>query len=61
VFQSASGFGDVAKAADVFDRIEMQSLLSRFLEINEQVGQEVVRFNPWMPMSTGEPPHRRPK
>lgn len=51
--QSAGGFGDVAKAADVFDRIEMQPLQSRFLEINEQVGHEVVRFKPWIPMSAG--------
>jgi len=41
---NAGGFGDVAKARDVFFQNEIMPLQSVFLGINNMVGREVVRF-----------------
>lgn len=50
---NAGGFGDVAKATDVFVRNEIEPLQRKTLEINEWVGEEAVRYRPWVPMSKG--------
>lgn len=42
-----SGFGDVIKAAQVFAANELQPLQTRFLEINDWAGEEIVRFGPY--------------
>lgn len=44
---NAGGFGDVEKAADVFFRNEIEPLQSRFLEVNEWLGEEAVAFDPY--------------
>lgn len=44
---ATSGFGDVVKAAQVFAANELQPLQSRFSELNEWAGEEVVRFAPY--------------
>jgi len=44
---NAGGFGDVEKAADVFFRNEIEPLQARFLELNDWLGVEAVRFRPY--------------
>ena len=44
---NTGGFGDVAKAAAVFARNEVEPLQARMLELNDWVGEEVVRFKPY--------------
>ncbi len=46
--QNTGGFGDVAKAADVFHGAEIEPLQLRMLEINEWAGVEAVAFNPYV-------------
>ncbi|EAW1261750.1 phage portal protein [Salmonella enterica] len=46
-----SGFGDVGKAAMVFARNELVPLQARMQEINQWLGDEVIRF---MPYTLGE-------
>ncbi|WP_449472020.1 phage portal protein [Sphingobium chungangianum] len=41
---NAGGFGDPAKALDSFFELEIQPLQSIFLELNDQLGFEAVRF-----------------
>jgi PBSX family phage portal protein len=43
----ASSFGDAEKAAAVFEANEIQPLQTRFLELNDWIGEEVVKFNPY--------------
>lgn len=38
------GFGDMAKAASVFARNELEPLQNRFRELNDWLGEEVIRF-----------------
>lgn len=42
---NTGGFGDVTKAAEVFARNEVVPLQARFREVNDWVGEEVVRFS----------------
>jgi PBSX family phage portal protein len=42
--QNTGGFGDVAKAADVFHFAEIEPLQLKMLEVNDQLGVEAVRF-----------------
>lgn len=44
---NTGGFGDVEKAARVFVANELEPLQQTMLEINDRVGQEVVRFDPY--------------
>jgi PBSX family phage portal protein len=41
---NAGGFGDVTKATDAFYELEIEPLQSVFLELNNQLGFEAVRF-----------------
>lgn len=41
---NAGGFGDVTKATDAFFELEIEPLQSVFLELNDMVGFEAVRF-----------------
>lgn len=41
---NAGGFGDVTKATDAFFELEIEPLQSVFLELNEALGIEAVRF-----------------
>lgn len=41
---NAGGFGDVTKATDAFYELEIEPLQSVFLELNDAVGMEVIRF-----------------
>lgn len=52
---NGSGFGDVAKATDVFVRNEIEPLKGVFLALNDWLGEEAVRFRPWEPMATAAP------
>jgi len=45
--QNTGGFSDPATAAKVFGRNEIQPLQNRFLQLNDWMGQEVVRFEPY--------------
>jgi len=45
---NVGGFGDVTKAAIVFARNELQPLQERLKELNQWVGEEVIRFNPYL-------------
>lgn len=44
---NAGGFGNVVEAAKVFGRNEIEPLQARFQELNEWLGEEVVRFRPY--------------
>jgi PBSX family phage portal protein len=44
---NAGGFGAADTAAEVFGRNEVESLQTRFLELNDWLGEEVVRFRPY--------------
>jgi len=45
---NVGGFGDVEKAARVFNRNELVPLQSRFQELNDWIGEEVVKFDPYV-------------
>lgn len=45
--QNTAGFGDVEKAARVFVANELEPLQEAFKEVNEIVGEEVIRFRPY--------------
>lgn len=45
---NTGGFGDAAKAAEVFARNEVKPLQDRLMEVNEWLGQEVVRFEAYV-------------
>lgn len=44
---NSGGFGDVAKAAEVFFRNEIEPLQMRLLELNDWLGVEAVAFDPY--------------
>lgn len=44
---NASGLGDAEKAARVFNENEIKPLQQRFTEINDWLGEEVIRFEPY--------------
>ena len=44
---NAAGFGDAAKAAEVFARNEIEPLQARMRELNAWLGEEVIRFKPY--------------
>lgn len=43
--QNTGGFGDVEKAAKVFFRNELSPLQSKILQINDWLGEEVIKFD----------------
>ncbi|MFZ5548095.1 MAG: phage portal protein [Pseudomonadota bacterium] len=45
---NAGGFGDVTKADEVFHRNEIEPLQKRLQALNEWVGEEVIRFEPYI-------------
>lgn len=49
--EAAGGFGDVAKANDVYNLNEIIPLQDLFLEINDWLGAEAVKFKPFEPLS----------
>lgn len=56
-----SPFGDAEKAAMVFEANEIQPLQARFQELNEWLGEEVVRFRPYtLAKQIGDTPNDRP-
>jgi len=50
--QNSGGFGDVAKASQVFFENEIEPLQARFLELNDWLGLEAVKFKPYVPPGT---------
>lgn len=46
--KNTGGFGDPEKASKVFARNEIKPLQDRFLQLNDWMGEEVVRFNPYL-------------
>lgn len=53
--QNAGGFGDVGKASTVFVRNELTPLQNRMMELNDWLGDEVIRFAPYnLDMPAGE-------
>lgn len=44
---NVGGFGDVEKAAGVFSANEIAPLQARFQEVNEWIGEEVIKFKPY--------------
>ncbi len=44
---NTGGFGDVKKAAQVFVRNELTPLQERMKEVNDWIGEEVIRFAPY--------------
>lgn len=50
--KNAGGFGSIEHAASVFVQNEIAPLQARFQELNNWLGQEVVRFTPYVPTTT---------
>lgn len=50
---NAGGFGAIEPAAKVFARNELKPLQARFLEVNEWLGEEVIRFEEYQ-LEAGE-------
>ena len=44
ISSNTGGFGDVKKAAQVFFRNELTPLRERMIEVNDWLGEEVIRF-----------------
>lgn len=44
---NVGGFGDVEKAANFFVRNELLPLQKRMREVNNWLGQEILRFDPY--------------
>lgn len=44
---NTGGFGDVEKATTVFVANELEPLQERLLELNEIVGERVIKFKPY--------------
>ncbi|MCW6525948.1 phage portal protein [Yersinia ruckeri] len=44
---NTGGFGDAAKAAQVFVRNELTPLQERMKDVNEWIGEDVIRFKPY--------------
>jgi len=60
---NVGGFGAIGPAAQVFARNELRPLQTRFMEINDWIGDEVIRFEPYViTEETSEPtaPNVRP-
>ncbi|MCV6589346.1 MAG: phage portal protein [Marinobacterium sp.] len=51
--ENVGGFGAVAPAAQVFARNELEPLQARFEELNEWMGEEVVRFKAYEVLEAG--------
>jgi capsid portal protein len=49
ILSNAGGFGDVEKAAGVFNGLEIGPLKARLRELNDWIGIEVVRFRQYVP------------
>lgn len=45
---NTGGFGDAEKAAAVFSANEIAPLMARLAELNDWIGEEVIRFNPYV-------------
>jgi len=44
---NSGGFGDVAKAAHIWARNELEPLQLRLMELNQWIGEEVMQFKPY--------------
>lgn len=51
---NTSGFGDAEKAAAVFNANEIAPLQARMLEVNDWLGEEVIRFKPYALAEAGQ-------
>ena len=51
---NTGGFGAIKPAAEVFARNEIEPLQAKFRELNDWLGQEVVRFEPYVVAVTSE-------
>ncbi|ELP5092663.1 Presumed portal vertex protein, partial [Escherichia coli] len=45
---NVGGFGDVEKASRVFVRNELTPLQKRLQELNDWLGEEVIKFTPYI-------------
>lgn len=45
--QNAGGFGSIREAAQIFVANELEPIQSRMTQLNEWLGEEVVRFKPY--------------
>lgn len=57
---NTGGFGAVLPAAQVFARNEILPLQERFLELNDWMGEEVVRFVPYVVPTDAAEPNKNP-
>ena len=52
--QNAGGFGSIRDAALVYAANELEPIQARMLQVNEWVGEEVIRFKPYeLPSAAG--------
>lgn len=43
--QNAGGFGSIREAAQIYAANELEPIQARMLQLNEWLGEEVIRFN----------------
>lgn len=52
--KGSSGFGDIARAADVYYLTEIEPIMQAMQQVNEMAGDELIRFKPYSPMATAQ-------
>ena len=50
--KAAGGFGDIAKAADVYHATEVQPIMLAMERMNDMAGERIINFEPYTPMAT---------
>lgn len=45
--QNAGGFGSIREAAQIYAANELEPIQTRLLQLNEWVGEDVMRFKPY--------------
>lgn len=53
--KSTGGFGDIARAADVYHMTEVEPIMQAMQQVNAWAGYELIRFREYTPMATGSP------
>ena len=54
--KATGGFGDIAKAADVYYLTEVEPIMQAMQQVNDWAGEALITFRPYEPMATAKPP-----
>ena len=53
--KATGGFGDIAKAADVYYLTEVEPIMQAMQQVNDWAGEQLITFRPYEPMATARP------